>query len=106
MKKSALPPCAFEVCSPQQYECRAYLSEFPRSAIGLCSGTNRANGVQVIYDPQEVQYEQLLDTFFQHVDPTTKDRQGGDRGTQYRSAIYCHTPEQKAAAQKVSSQQN
>ncbi len=57
--------------------------------------------VQVVYDPQEVQYEQLLDTFFQHVDPTTKDRQGGDRGTQYRSAIYCHTPEQKAVAQKV-----
>lgn len=57
--------------------------------------------VQVLYDPQEVQYEKLLDTFFQHVDPTTKDRQGGDRGTQYRSAIYCHTPEQKAAAQKV-----
>ena len=57
--------------------------------------------MQVIYNPQELEYEQLLDTFFQHVDPTTKDRQGGDRGTQYRSAIYCHTPEQKAAAQKV-----
>ena len=57
--------------------------------------------VQVIYDPQEVQYEKLLDTFFQHVDPTTRDRQGGDRGTQYRSAIYCHTSEQRATAQKV-----
>ena len=57
--------------------------------------------MQVIYNPQELEYEQLLDTFFQHVDPTTKDRQGGDRGTQYRSAIYYHTPEQKAAAQKV-----
>ena len=59
--------------------------------------------MQVIYNPQELHYEQLLDTFFQHVDPTTKDRQGGDRGTQYRSAIYYHTPEQKAAAQKVRS---
>ena len=58
---------------------------------------------QVIYNPQELEYDQLLDTFFQHVDPTTKDRQGGDRGTQYRSAIYYHTPEQKAAAQKVRS---
>ncbi len=56
----------------------------------------------MIYDPQETHYEQLLDTFFQHVDPTTKDRQGGDRGTQYRSAIYYHTPEQKAATQRVS----
>lgn len=60
--------------------------------------------MQVMYDPQEVQYERLLDTFFQHVDPTTKDRQGGDRGTQYRSAVYYHTPEQKAAAQAVSAQ--
>ena len=58
---------------------------------------------QVIYNPQELEYEQLLDTFFQHVDPTTKDRQGGDRGTQYRSAIYYHMPEQKAAAQQVGS---
>lgn len=57
--------------------------------------------LQVIYDPQEVQYERLLNTFFQQVDPTTKDRQGGDRGTQYRSAIYYHTPEQKAAAKQV-----
>ena len=57
--------------------------------------------VQVTYDPQEVGYEKLLDTFFRHVDPTTKDRQGGDRGTQYRSAIYCHTPEQKTTAQEV-----
>ena len=74
------------------------------SALKLCSYPFLLmvpRPVQVIYDPQEVQYEKLLDTFFQHVDPTTKDRQGGDRGTQYRSAIYCHTPEQKATAQKV-----
>ena len=57
--------------------------------------------MQVIYDPDEVRYERLLDTFFQHVDPTTKNRQGNDAGTQYRSAIYYHNPEQRAAAAKV-----
>jgi hypothetical protein len=56
---------------------------------------------QVIYDPSEVRYEALLDTFFEHVDPTTKNRQGGDVGSQYRSAIYYHTPQQKAAAAKA-----
>jgi peptide-methionine (S)-S-oxide reductase len=56
---------------------------------------------QVIYEPSEVKYEQLLDTFFEHVDPTTKNRQGNDVGSQYRSAIFYHTPEQKAAAEKV-----
>ena len=48
-----------------------------------------------------MKYEQLLDTFFEHVDPTTKNRQGNDVGSQYRSAIFYHTPEQKAAAEKV-----
>lgn len=57
--------------------------------------------MQVVYDPAEVRYERLLDTFFQHVDPTTKNRQGNDAGTQYRSAIYYHTPEQRGAAAKV-----
>ena len=57
--------------------------------------------MQVVYNPSEVKYEQLLDTFFAHVDPTTKNRQGNDVGSQYRSAIYYHTPEQKAAAEKV-----
>ncbi len=56
---------------------------------------------QVVYDPSEVNYERLLDTFFAHVDPTTKNRQGNDVGTQYRSAIFYHTPEQKAEAEKV-----
>ncbi len=57
--------------------------------------------VQVIYNPGDVKYERLLDTFFEHVDPTTKNRQGNDVGSQYRSAIYYHTPEQKSAAEKV-----
>jgi peptide-methionine (S)-S-oxide reductase len=53
----------------------------------------------VYYDPAEVTYDRLLDLFFSRVDPTTKDRQGNDAGTQYRSAIYWHTPDQKAAAE-------
>ena len=56
---------------------------------------------QVIYDPNEVEYGGLLHTFFEHVDPTTKDRQGGDVGSQYRSAIYYHSPAQHAAAVKA-----
>ena len=57
-----------------------------------------ATWAQVIYDPSEVEYNKLLHTFFEHVDPTTKNRQGGDVGSQYRSAIYYHNAAQKAAA--------
>ena len=46
------------------------------------------------YDPSVVSYEQLLDTFWGHIDPTQANGQGGDQGTQYRSGIYTHTPEQ------------
>ena len=60
-----------------------------------------AYGIQVYFDPKEVSYEQLLDNFFDKVDPTTKDRQGNDMGTQYRSAIYYHNEQQKEAALKV-----
>ena len=56
---------------------------------------------QVYFNPKEVSYEQLLDNFFDKVDPTTKDRQGNDMGTQYRSAIYYHNEQQKEAAMKV-----
>ena len=58
--------------------------------------------LQVYYDPQETNYLALLDCFFEHVDPTTVNRQGNDMGTQYRSGIYYHNEEQKAAAEKVS----
>jgi len=57
--------------------------------------------LQVYYDPKETDYTKLLDCFFQHVDPTTLNQQGGDRGTQYRSGIYYHNEEQKQAAEKV-----
>jgi peptide-methionine (S)-S-oxide reductase len=54
--------------------------------------------VEVIYDPSRVTYEQLLDVFWENHNPTTLNRQGWDIGTQYRSAIFYHTPEQRDAA--------
>lgn len=51
---------------------------------------------QVHYDPTEVKFEELLAVFFGRIDPTQKDGQGGDRGTQYRTGVYCHTDEQMA----------
>ena len=60
--------------------------------------TGHAEVVQVEYDPSEVSYEDLLRVFWDNHDPTTLNRQGPDTGTQYRSAIFYHTPEQEAAA--------
>jgi len=60
--------------------------------------TGHAEVVQVEFDPMRVSYEKLLDVFWENHDPTTMNRQGPDVGTQYRSAILFHTPEQEAAA--------
>lgn len=71
----------------------------------VCSGfTGHTEAVQVTYAPQEVTYDQLLDVFFERTDPTTKNRQGNDTGTQYRSGIYWHDDAQKAAAQAKAAQ--
>ena len=68
----------------------------------VCSGTTgHAEVVRVTFDPDQVSYEDLLSVFFAIHDPTTPNRQGNDVGTQYRSAIFTHTPEQKRAAEAV-----
>jgi peptide methionine sulfoxide reductase msrA/msrB len=66
----------------------------------VCSGhTGHAETVHLRYDPAVTSYDQLLDLFWEEHDPTTPNRQGPDVGTQYRSAIFTYTPEQKAAAE-------
>ena len=67
----------------------------------VCSDqTGHAEVVQVEYDPSRVSYDRLLGLFFEMHDPTSMDRQGLDVGSQYRSVIYYHSPEQKEAAEK------
>src|SRR5215475_4407642 len=62
--------------------------------------TGHAEVVQLEYDPARVSYEQLVELFWRLHDPTTLNRQGPDVGSQYRSAIFFHTPEQQAIAEK------
>jgi peptide-methionine (S)-S-oxide reductase len=67
----------------------------------VCSGrTGHAEVVQIKFDPSAISFEEILDVFFTIHDPTTLNRQGNDVGTQYRSAIFYHGPEQEQVAQK------
>jgi peptide-methionine (S)-S-oxide reductase len=68
----------------------------------VCSGrSGHAEAIQVTFDPATVSYRDLIEMFFAFHDPTTLDRQGPDVGTQYRSAIFPHTPEQERIARDV-----
>ena len=65
----------------------------------VCNGdTDHAEVVEVEYDPTQVTFEELLDVFWKNHNPTTRNRQGPDYGTQYRSVVFYHSPEQEAAA--------
>ncbi len=71
----------------------------------VCTGTTgHAEAVQITFDPEQVSYGELLSVFFSIHDPTTLNRQGNDRGTQYRSAIYFHNEAQRVEAAEIMSE--
>jgi peptide-methionine (S)-S-oxide reductase len=68
----------------------------------VCTGaTGHAEVVQITFDPQQISYQDLLEVFFSVHDPTTPYRQGADVGTQYRSVIFAHSPEQRVTAEQT-----
>lgn len=75
--------------------------ENPNYNIVKLGTTNHAETVEVEFDPNKITYTELLGFFFRMHDPTTLNQQGNDKGTQYRSVIFYHSEEQKAAAQEA-----
>jgi peptide-methionine (S)-S-oxide reductase len=66
----------------------------------ICSGeTGHAEVIQIKYNPKIISFKELLEVFWETHDPTTLNQQGADRGTQYRSVVFFHTPQQKAEAE-------
>jgi peptide-methionine (S)-S-oxide reductase len=77
------------------------------SYIQVCSGaTGHAESVQLTYDPKKISFKEILAIFFAVHDPTTLNRQGADVGTQYRSVVFYHNPQQKAEAEEAIKQLN
>ncbi|MBZ0293831.1 MAG: peptide-methionine (S)-S-oxide reductase MsrA [Anaerolineae bacterium] len=73
----------------------------------VCTGaTGHAEVIQVTFDPDVISFKDILKVFFTVHDPTTLNRQGADVGTQYRSAIFYHSPEQKATAEETIAELN
>jgi len=73
----------------------------------VCTGrTNHAEAVQILFDPSQISYDELLEVFWKTHDPTTLNRQGADEGTQYRSAIFFHDENQKSLAENYKKKLN
>src|ERR1041384_5066283 len=78
----------------------------PTYEQGCTGAAGHAEVVQIIFDPAVLSYRELLEVFFAIHDPTTLNRQGADVGTQYRSAIFYHSPEQKETAERLIAELN
>jgi peptide-methionine (S)-S-oxide reductase len=73
----------------------------------VCSGlTGHAEVIQITFDPSVIGFKELLEVFWETHDPTTINQQGADRGTQYRSVIFYHSPQQKETAEKYKAELN